>query len=375
MKVLHIITGLKRGGAETLLYRICQFDEDYEHTVVSLTDAQNYGKLLGKINISVHALNFPNGKIKISGLVKLYKLIKKIKPDVVQTWMSHADLIGGIIARCAGIKNIFWGVHHTFLIRGKSKIATMLIVRLNAILSFVIPKKIIYCAKKSREIQESIGFKKSKGIVIQNGYDIKSFKEDMSLERNFRDEIGISPDSFVIGHVGSFDPLKDQKTLIESLAYLNCNKFNFTAVLVGTNLDSTNKKLVKLISDNGLSSHVHLLGIRNDISAVMNGIDIFILSSISEAFPNVLNEAMACSTPCITTNVGDAALIVGNTGWIVETRNPKALAEASIEAIKEKNSNKKSWMHRKESCRKRIVNNFDFEKMIKKYKEVWGGNH
>ena len=78
MKVLHIITGLKRGGAETLLYRICQFDEDYEHTVVSLTDAQNYGKLLGKINISVHALNFPNGKIKISGLVKLYKLIKKL---------------------------------------------------------------------------------------------------------------------------------------------------------------------------------------------------------------------------------------------------------------------------------------------------------
>ena len=82
----------------------------------------------------------------------------------------------------------------------------------------------------------------------------------MSLERNFRDEIGISPDSFVIGHVGSFDPLKDQKTPL-NFAYLNCNKFNFTAVLVGTNLDSTNKKLVKLISDNGLSSHVHLLGI------------------------------------------------------------------------------------------------------------------
>ena len=100
--------------------------------------------MLGKINISVHALNFPNGKIKISGLVKLYKLIKKIKPDVVQTWMSHADLIGGIIARFAGIK-IFFGSASYILIRGKSKIATMLIVRLNAILSFVIPKKIILC--------------------------------------------------------------------------------------------------------------------------------------------------------------------------------------------------------------------------------------
>ncbi len=162
MKVLHIITGLKRGGAETLLYRICQFDEDYEHTVVSLTDAQNYGKLLREINISVHALNFPNGKIKISGLLKLYKLIKKIKPDVVQTWMSHADLIGGIIARCAGIKNIFWGVHHTFLIRGKSKIATMLIVRLNAILSFVIPKKLFTVLKNLEKFKNQLVLKSLK---------------------------------------------------------------------------------------------------------------------------------------------------------------------------------------------------------------------
>ena len=374
MQVLHIITGLKRGGAETLLYRICQFDKEYNHTVISLTGTQDYGKMLNQINVSVYALNFSNSKINFFGLFKLYKLIREIKPDVVQTWMSHADLIGGVIARFAGIKNIFWGVHHTNLIKGESKRATMMIVKLNALLSYLVPKKIIYCAEKSREIQELIGFKKTKGVVIQNGYDVNSFYQDNSLSESFRNELDISLDEFVIGHVGSYDPLKDQKTLIKSLAYLDQNNFNFIAVLVGINLDNANNALVRLLKENGLIERVHLLGSRKDILAVMNGIDLFMLSSISEAFPNVLNEAMACGTPCITTDVGDAAFIVGKTGWVVKPKDPKALANASIQALKEKQSNNESWGQRKDACRQRIVENFTLEKMIKKYKEVWVTN-
>ncbi len=374
MQVLHIITGLKRGGAETLLYRICQFDKEYNHTVISLTGTQDYGKMLNQINVSVYALNFSSSKINFFSLFKLYKLIREIKPDVVQTWMSHADLIGGVIARFAGIKNIFWGVHHTNLIKGESKRATMMIVKLNALLSYLVPKKIIYCAEKSREIQELIGFKKTKGVVIQNGYDVNSFYQDNSLSESFRNELDISLDEFVIGHVGSYDPLKDQKTLIKSFAYLDQNSFNFTAVLVGMNLDNGNNALVRLLKENGLIERVHLLGIRKDILTVMNGIDLFMLSSISEAFPNVLNEAMACGTPCITTDVGDSGLIVGKTGWVVEPKDPKALANASIQALKEKQLNNESWVQRKDACRQRIVENFTFEKMIKKYKEVWVAN-
>jgi glycosyltransferase involved in cell wall biosynthesis len=140
------------------------------------------------------------------------------------------------------------------------------------------------------------------------------------------------------------------------------------------NLDNGNNALVRLLKENGLIERVHLLGIRKDILTVMNGIDLFMLSSISEAFPNVLNEAMACGTPCITTDVGDAGLIVGKTGWVVKPKDPKALANASIQALKEKQSNNESWGQRKDACRQRIVENFTFEKMIKKYKEVWVAN-
>ena len=149
MQVLHIITSLGDGGAEALLYRMCKFDKEHNHIVISIMDKQKYGPLLNEIGVVVHTLSFPKGKIKFSGFFKLYRLIKQIKPDVVQTWLDHADMIGGIVARLAGIKNIVWGVHHTALVKGESKLSTIFISKINVFLSYFIPKKIIYYQKRN----------------------------------------------------------------------------------------------------------------------------------------------------------------------------------------------------------------------------------
>jgi len=371
MRVLHIITGLDNGGAEAVLFRLCKLDKKYQHIVISLQAKQKYESLLKKFNVTVHTLDFSNSSINFFGLFKLFKLIRQIKPDVVQTWMPHADLIGGVLARIAGVKKIFWGVHHANLIKGKINRLVIMIVRLNALLSNSVPTKIIYCAEKSREVQESIGFKKTKSVVVHNGYDTNSFFQDSSLDHIIRNELGIPDETFLIGHVGNYHPLKDQETLIKSFRYLDQKNINFNAILVGNKLEPSNKNLITLINENGLNERIHLLGIRNDITTIMNGIDIFMLSSISEAFPNVLNEAMACETPCVTTNVGDAALIVGDTGWVVNPQDSKALAKASIKALDEKKFYNESWEQRKKACRKRILENYSLEKMIKKYKDVW----
>tara|TARA_B100000131_G_C18123819_1_gene613929 strand:+ start:2648 stop:3805 length:1158 start_codon:yes stop_codon:yes gene_type:complete len=371
MKILHIISGLKGGGAENILYRLCQHDKEHRHVIISLTDSQDDGMLPNKEYVSVHKLNFSNRKINLFELFKLYKHIKQIKPDVVQTWMIHADMIGGIVARLAGVNNIFWSVHYTNLVKGKSKRLTILLTKINAFLSYFIPKKIIYCAEKSREVQESLGFKKTKGVVVQNGYDVESFIQNTSLGSKFRNELDIHPEAFVIGHVGSYHPLKDQANLVKALTLLDQRGFNFYAVFAGANLDNNNDSLVSLIKHKGLSNRVHLLGRRNDIPSIMNGIDLFILSSESEAFPNVLNEAMACGTPCVSTDVGDASLILGDTGWIVPSKDSESLYSSVIKAAQEKESNHRSWLQRSIACRQRIVQKFSLEKMVKKYKEVW----
>ena len=372
MTVLHIITGLDDGGAEAVLYRLCKFDEKNKHIVISLMNEGKYGPLLKEIDVDVYSLEMANGKIKLDSIINLYKLIKKLKPDVVQTWMYHADLIGGIVAKLAGIKNIVWGVHHTTLVKGESKRSTILIAKINAFISKFIPKKIIYCAEKSREVQESIGFIKKKGIVVCNGYNINDFKPNEEAGNNFRSEINIDEKEFLIGHVGRYDPQKDHKNLIEGIALLDKQKISFKVVLVGSNLDNQNEILINIIREKGLENKILLLGKRNDIPNVMNGFDLFVLSSaFGEAFPNVLNEAMACGTPCITTDVGDASIIVGETGWVIPPKNPQALANAISISAKEKYENIKNWTNRKNSARNRIVENFSIEKMAESYQKVW----
>ncbi|WP_119564787.1 glycosyltransferase family 4 protein [Vibrio cholerae] len=370
---LHIITGLSDGGAEAVLYRLCHHDKENQHIVISLIDKGKYGPLLEDMGVQVYCLNMPAGKIRFSALIKLYKLIRQLKPDVVQTWMYHADLIGGVIARLAGVKNIVWGVHHTTLVKGESKRSTILIAKINALISSFIPRKIIYCAEKSRQVQESIGFSPKFGHVVPNGYNIDDFKPDLDAGMAFRQEVGLADEKFLIGHVARYDPQKDHQTLLLSVCeLLNRNTdFEFEVVLVGTNLDEGNLALSNVINENNLSC-VRMLGRRSDMPSVMSAFDVFVLSSaFGEAFPNVLNEAMACGTPCITTDVGDAALIVGDTGWVVPPKDPQALAKAMLEAMGEQQDSPQAWQARKQACRERIVNNFSIKKMVEAYHQVW----
>lgn len=371
-KILHVITGLSDGGAEAVLYRLCTSDRSSEHVVVSLMDYGKYGPLLEDASVRVYSLNMPSGGVKLFALFKLFKLIKEFKPDVVQTWMYHADLIGGMIARMSGVKNVVWGVHHTNLVKGESSRTTILVAKLNAFLSCFVPRRIIYCASKSRQVQESVGFRKSIGEVVPNGYEIDDFSPKSSMRTSFRQEMMLSPESFLVGHVGRFDPQKDHETLLFAISSLNTTEKDFFTILVGSNLDDKNSILSRSISAKNVERNVTLLGRRNDIPTVMNGFDLFVLSSsFGEAFPNVLNEAMACGVPCVTTDVGDAALIVGDTGWVVPPKSPTALANAIVEAMNEQRNNPQAWLARKSACRKRIVENFSIERMISEYHRVW----
>lgn len=371
MNVVHIITGLNDGGAEAVLYRLCLSDKSSNHIVVSLMDEGKYGTLLEENGIKVYYLNMKPNRISLVGGIKLFRILRKIKLNVVQTWMYHADLIGGIVSRLAGITNIVWGVHHSTLVKGESKHSTIIIAKINAILSRFVPKKIIYCAEKSREVQESIGFMRTKGVVVQNGYNISNFKASDEDRISFREELGIDDGVFLIGHVGRYDPLKDHKNLIEAVAEIKHQGKVFKVLLVGSNLDTANKALTDKIRECDLIKEFILLGRRNDIPTVMNGFDLFVLSSSSEGFPNVLAEAMACGTPCVTTNVGDAALIVGETGWVVAPKNPKSLADAIITALDEKHLRSDQWKERKKECRNHIVDNFSIETMVLRYHKVW----
>ena len=371
--ILHLITGLNNGGAEGVLYRLCKYDVKNKHIVVSMMDEGKYGPLMKEAGIEVYYLYMRQGRVSLSGLWRLLKLLRKYKPDVVQTWMYHADLIGGVIAKVAGVKHVFWNVRQSTLELGKSKRSTILVVKLSSLISSWIPKKIIYCAQEAKSVHEALGYKRAKAEIISNGYDLTQFSIDSGACIAFRSEIGLRVNENVIGMVGRYDPYKDHVNLVSALGLVKKAGYGFRFVLVGKGLDTNNQVLVNHIRDNQLIENVVLLGQRTDITAVMNGLDLHVLSSLSEGFPNVLAEAMACGTPCVTTDVGDAALIVGETGWVVPPKDSQVLAKAIMQALDEKQSNNQAWLKRKQACRVRIVENFSIDKMIIAYHRVWEG--
>lgn len=369
-KILHVIAGLSGGGAEALLFNLCAFDTENEHIVVSLSNEGKYGPLLCDKGVTVYTLGMTPGRPSVTSFVSLVRLLKKHRPDVVQTWMYHADLLGGIAARMIGIRSIVWGIHATNLEIGQVKKTTVWISALLAKLSWWVPSHIAVCARSAIDVHETMGYSRSKMRFVPNGYDTSHFTPKLSEAKNLKVELGIDDDIPLIGSVGRYHPTKDYDSLLRALSLLKCWDIPIRCLLVGTNLDHRNKELLSKVEKLGLEHIVILLGVRTDIPVVMTALDLHVLPSISEAFPNVICEAMACGTPCLATDVGDAAHIISNTGWVVPTKNPAVMAkgiQSALEFLKDAYNK----VEISEKARSRINENFNFTSMKELYSNLW----
>ena len=370
-KICHVITSLTDGGAETALYRLCTHDKQYRHTVISLMDSGKYGALLEASGIVVYYLGMPRGRMTLAGLWRLWRLLRSERPGVVQTWMYHADLVGGIVARLARIPTVCWGIRHSNLEPGKSSRSTILIARACAWLSHWIPHAIVSCSVQAASVHQAMGYARGKFVIIPNGYNLVEFAPDSEARAQLRREWEINEQTILLGMVARYDPQKDHANLVNALRLIKHKNESFQCALIGAEMDDNNHELCRLIESQGVRSNVLLLGERRDIPSVMSTLDIHVLSSsFGEAFPNVLAEAMACGTPCVTTDVGDAAVIVGDTGWIVLPSDSELLANAISEAIAEMQDAEK-WAVRRSMCRDRVVLNFSLERMVGNYHNVW----
>jgi glycosyltransferase involved in cell wall biosynthesis len=216
------------------------------------------------------------------------------------------------------------------------------------------------------------GYRASTFVHIPNGFDLARFAPDGPARQALRNEWRALGHTVVMGMVGRFDPQKDHHLLLRSFAKLHAQHTNTQLVLVGRGLDAHNTVLVQWIDDLGLNLCVTLLGQRQDVPKVMGALDVHVLSSrYGEAFPNVLAEAMACGTPCLTTDVGDAASVVGATGWVVPPNDEAALGQGMLEALHEHQQHSADWQRRQVACRQRVTTEFDLNTMIDRYQQVW----
>ena len=366
MKIIHIVTGLGDGGAEHTLFKICKYDIKNKHIVISFKKYGKYFSLLNKLGIKVYCLNA--SFFSIHKFFFLIKLLQSLKPDIVQTWLVHADFIGSIAARLAGIKKILWNVRYSNIEIDKSKLTTILIIKVLAKLSYIIPEIIVIVSKKAKKIYENKGYDKRKLKFIPNGYDLSNLKSSKGQKIDFQKKIKIKKRIPLIGYVARYDPLKDHLNLLNALSLIRLKGKDFFCILVGSNINK-NKILINEIKKLKLNNCVRLLGPVKNVSKVMNLLDIHVQSSASEGFPNVVAEAMVHKTPCVVTNVGDSSYIVGKTGWVVPPNDSVKLAKAIETAFNEIGT--KNWNKKCNEARVRIKQKFSLSKMIKSYNKVW----
>ncbi|MBK5065936.1 glycosyltransferase family 4 protein [Paraburkholderia domus] len=339
MKIVHIISGLGVGGAETTLYNLVRHTRgtDISHVVISLSSINSLADSIRAVGGEVRFLGLDRRIPSLRLFIRLVRWIVELDPDVVQTWMYHADFIGGLAARLARIIPrgrrishpfvLAWGIHrsevptsHSFVLRTLASLC--------AIASRYIPDLTVCCAEAAYTSHVAFGYDQSRMRVIRNGFDIERFAPNLFAHRELIRLLGVPDYAIIIGIVGRFNPAKDFDNFLSAACLLAGRVSECHFVMIGKDVDRNNKALTTYADTPALRGRVHLLGARSDIPAVMPGFDILCLSSRTEGLPTVVGEAMACGVPCVVTNVGDTAELVGNTGIVVPPADHVALAEA-----------------------------------------------
>jgi glycosyltransferase involved in cell wall biosynthesis len=264
---------------------------------------------------------------------QLFRIIRARNPDIVQTWMYHADFLGGLAAKMGSDCPVVWGVRTTDVPVGGAP-ATALLRWICARLSHWLPDRIVCAAQASRQSHEAIGYDARKMLVIPNGYDLSRLTASSEERRETRARFGIAEDELVIGSVGRLHADKDPENFVRMAALLASRHARLCFLMVGRGIDDHSESLRRCIAGLGGAGRFILIGERADVPQCLAAMDVFCLHSRNEGFPNVLAEAMAMGLPCVTTDVGDAAMLISDVGIVVPRENPERLAKAIEELMR-----------------------------------------
>jgi glycosyltransferase involved in cell wall biosynthesis len=328
MRILHVIICLDIGGAEMMLKRLIESHKDnraYEHIVVSLTDMGSLGPQIQSLGTQIYSMGMRSGFEFVSVLLRLRQLIRMLSPDVVQTWMYHADLLGGLAARLAGNKNILWGIHSTDVRAGGSR-ATTWVMHICAKVSRWLPDTILCVAEVSRQAHVAAGYFEPRTLVLPNGIDVSRLVSSDDRRRAIRNACGFTDEHFVIGTLGRFNPAKDYGNFVSAAGIIAEKYLHVRFVMIGSHLDQDNIVLRDWIDKTGFEDRFVLLGQRSDAPDCLAAMDVFCLSSRSEALPTVVIEAMGIGVPCVATDVGDTGALIRDVGIVVPREDPIALS-------------------------------------------------
>lgn len=330
--IAHITTSVATGGAQAMLYKLLQSISaaTLQSVVISLMGRHSrFGDYLDALGVPIYSLDLRQGEISAAALWRLSRLIRQLKPDVIQGWMYHGNL-AGYLARLLSRRRVplFWNIRHSLASIGNETSKTANVIRAGAWLSQR-ADVIIYNARTSAAQHHAAGYAAARTVVIPNGFDCNVFRPSDDARDRLRAACGLDSSTPLIGLVARFHPMKDHAGFCAAAAQLKTQYPAVRYILAGPDIDAENDALMAMIRAAGLGECMFALGDRHDIADVIAGLDVATsCSAYGEAFSNAIGEAMACAVPCVVTDVGDSAWIVGDTGIVVPPRDAAALTRA-----------------------------------------------
>jgi glycosyltransferase involved in cell wall biosynthesis len=370
LKILHLISSLDIGGAEMQLAELLERTDRtrFETIVVCLINVGSVAETIRAQGIPIHSLGMRRSIPSLSAIQKLRALIMMERPQILQTWLYHADLLGLVVAKLTGVQSLVWNVRCSHVeMQHYPKLSKLVLAVLSRL--SVVPDAVIVNSEAGRAAHARIGYRPRRFEVIPNGIEVDRFRPDSSAGEWLRDELQLSNEAVIIGLVARYDPMKDHEMFLAAARQVCAKHKQAHFILCGNGVDSTNTELARLIEVYGLTQHIRLLGGRSDIERISAAFDIACsTSAFGEGFSNAVGEAMACGVPCVVTDVGDSALIVGSTGRVVPPRNVNAFANALCELI-EYGSQVRQILGAK--ARARIIERYDSRAMAVRYEQFY----
>lgn len=358
MRVMHVVTGLSSGGAESMLAALVTADatSGADVSVVTLVPGGLYHDRLLAAGIKVVSLDMRRGLPSPVALWRLAARIRAERPDVIQSWMYHADLLATVAWLLAGRRRhtrLYWGIRCSDMDLSRYGLQLRIVIRLLAWLSGL-PDGVVANSRRGLAVHRAAGYHPRRFHLVHNGIDAERFRPDPDARAAIRRQLGIAADTPLVAMVARNDPMKDYPTFYAAMERLA----GVEALVVGAGT-----------ADLPVRPGLHRLGIRPDMPALLVACDLVVSSSAyGEGLSNAVAEGMACGLPAVVTDTGDSRLLVGGTGYVVAPGDAEGLAAAVRRLLDDAQRASLGT-----AARRRIVECFSLARAVDAFRAVHAG--
>lgn len=362
-RLAFLITGLGHGGAETQLVRLATSlkRRGWEMGIISISSNLAYADELRDIGIDVVSLNVRCKGAGFAALLKSLAQLKQWRPDVLTAFMFHANLLGCVAGRLAGVPAIVSSIRTQVPPRSVRGYLERLATRWSDV-----------TVTNSTVVAETLvrqrGIPAERVHVIPNGISLTGYENNLDAREGLRRELAVGADEFLWLAVGRLEKPKDYPTLLRAFRLLLVRGEHARLIVAGeTPLLPTLSRLAATLR---VASHVRFLGFRRDVPALLSVADGLVLSSAREGLPNAVMEALAAAKPVVATRVGGVPELVldGVSGFLVPPRNPEELADAMTRLMRLPRA---TLERMGEAGRSHVVENYSSERMVESWERLY----